>query len=397
MVDLNPAGRFKQAQQPSVAFPFTITETTGDARSLILRGRSLPYRGVNYGAELRVEAKYFPGNPVAQAQVLGSMWLPTTLRGMWKDRFLVNEDSSVTLLNFPKTGLAARPGLIFGGGNSFQSGGALPTNKAQRARVVRDAMFLLQRAGQLLRVEWGSMARFGFIKSFDADHDREEDIRWEIEFLWISDTTASPKVKERPGIDPPGLLARILAALAAAIANLQTILAGILGRVLAVSQLITKIGSLMTGLVDILTGFVNLAFVPAQMFGVLKQQLTGIILSITDLLSTIRSVPAAYGAIKAGGSPAEINTAELAALAIAFNASVLGVEMADQRDALTELESPTLLGVLTAQENTTLRDVSTSFYGTPDNWTIIAEFNGFVSSIVTRGTLIYVPALDEVQ
>lgn len=397
MVFVNPAALKKLRQAPAVAFPFTISETTGNPpKTLILRGRSLPYRGANWGAELRVDVKYFPGNPVAQSQVLGPMWTPTTIRGMWKDVFLFEDENAVRLLNFPEIGTPGVPGT-FNGGKSFQSGGSIGSDRARRARVVRDAMFLLQRSGQLLKVEWGSISRFGFIKSMDFDHDREEDIRWEMEFTWIADTEAAPIVKSRPGLDSAGLLARILAALAAAIAAMSALLIEILGAVLAISQKIAKIGSLVAGLVDLLAGFVSLVFVPAQLFGVLKQQLTGIVLAIKDLLDTLRAVPAAYGAALAGGIPTEINASSAATLAIAFNASVLGVELADQRDTLTELETPDLLGIVTVQEGTTLRDISTQFYGTPDNWTIIADFNGLSSSIVERGTIIYVPALDQTQ
>ncbi len=399
MVEVNPAALLKLNQPPAVAFPFIISETTGDLRQLILRGRSLPYRGVSWGADLRTEIKYFPGNPVAQAQVLGPTWGPTTMRGMWKDSFLTNDDSSVKLIGFPDIGTAGRPSTPFVGGKSFQSGGSVPgkIGSAMRARTVRDAFYLLLRAGQLLRVEWGSLVRFGFMKSFEPDHDREEDIRWEITFAWTSDTSAATKFKKQSQFNAQGLLARILAAIAAALDALNGLLALISGATTLISQRITRVGSLVSGLLDILTGFVSLAFVPAEMLGVLRQQLTGVILAAKDLADTARSVPASYGAAKVGASPAEINIAEESALFIAFNAAALGLEMVNQREELIELETPDLLGILSAKENTTLRDISTDFYGTPTNWTAIAEFNGLSSSIVPRGTILYIPTLDRVK
>lgn len=393
MVQLNPQTLAKLNQPPSQAFPIYISEQSGDARTIILRGRSLPYRGVTWGAEQRVEVKYFPGSPVGQAQVLGPTWSPTTMSGTWKDAFLFDDANAPTLLGFPDIAGPGRPGTRQFGGKSFISGGGVPGNEgeARRARVVRDAFFSLQRAGQLLRVEWGSIVRFGFIKRFDPKHDREEDIGWEIEFQWIGDTFAARRPLPKPKINAPGLLALILSAIQSFLDAINTALALLYGAVQLVTQRINKITSLITGFIDAINGLIGLVFVPAEMFGVLKQQLTSIILAVQDLIDTINRIPQAYSALKEGGNPTDVNLATAAAQAIAFNARTLGVDAAEQRDQLTELESPDLLGVVTAPEDTTLIDIATNYYGGPDDWTIIADFNGFSSSFVERGTLVYVP------
>jgi hypothetical protein len=396
MVLLNPQTLKALNRAPAQAFPFTIAETTGDARVLTLRGRSLPYRGVSWGQEQRVEIKYFPGNPVAQAQVLGPTWTDTTIRGMWKDTFLYNDDSKATLVNFPAIASAGRPNstdFADVGGRSFASGGSVPglVGEARRARTVRDAMFMMQRAGQLLRVEWGSMVRFGFIADFQADHDREEDIRWEVTFKWIGDTVATPSVLKKPRLDVPGLLARLLALVQAFLNQVNAVLALIYGAVQLVTQRIRKIGSLITGFLEALNRMASLVFVPAEMFGVLKQQLTSIILAVRDLRATLARIPQAYSAAKSGATASEQNAAVEASQAISFNARKLGVEAAETREQLREAEESDILGVVQVRENITLRDIATDFYGAPDDWTIIADFNGLSSSIVQRGTTVHVP------
>lgn len=397
VLPVNPQALAKLDTVPSQAFPLFIQETSGDGRTLVLRGRSLPYRGVSWPSELRVNIKYFPGNPTGQAQVLGPSWLPTEMNGMWKDSFLFNDDSRVTLLGFPNVGSAGRPGSTQFGGKSFQSGGSIPGNigEARRARTVRDAFYILQRAGQLLRVEWGSLVRYGFLREFDPNHDREEDIRWSAKFEWIGDTAAAPKLRLLPKFDAPGLLAAILAAVQAFLNAINAALAQIFGAVQLITQRITKIGSLIAGFIEALNSLISLVFVPAEMFGVLKQQLTGIILAVKDLLDTIRSIPAAYGAQKEGGSPTDVNLAAAAAQAIAFNAAKLGVEAATTRDQLGDLASPDLLGTFTSPDEVTLRDVATQFYGAPDNWTRIADFNGLAGSVVPRGTVLRIPRLTQ--
>jgi hypothetical protein len=399
VLPVNPQALEKLNRAPAQAFPLVIQELTGDARVVTLRGRSLPYRGIGWGSELRVETKYFPGQPVAQAQVLGPKWTDTTMTGMWKDAFLFDDSSYVTLLGFPRVGSAGRPGSADRGGKSFQSGGAIPggPGEARRARTVRDAIWLIQRSGQLLRVEWGSVVRFGFIASFDAEHDREEDIRWEITFKWIGDTDAAPKPIVRPKFDAPGLLARLISAIQAFLNEMNAALAQLFGAVQLVTQRITRIGTLLSDLIGTLSSVVSLLLLPAEIIGVIKQQITSIVLAVRDLLAALRSTPAAYAALRDGGNPNDANLASEAAAAIAFNAARLGVDVEATRDELEGLESPDIIGTFTAPEDVTLRDVSTQFYGTPENWTLIADFNNIAGSIAPRGTVLRIPSLETGQ
>ena len=66
-----------------------IEQAETNLRGIVLRGRSLPFEGVAWGTELNVDINYFPGNPVAIAQVVGSQWTDTTINGRWSDRFLI--------------------------------------------------------------------------------------------------------------------------------------------------------------------------------------------------------------------------------------------------------------------------------------------------------------------
>jgi len=396
---LNPLTLKNLEATPSQAFPLFIQERTGDARLIVLRGRSLPYRGVAYPSRLRVEVAYFPGQPVGQAQVLGPEWGDTPMRGAWKDVFLHDDESRVTLLGFPRIGSAGKPGSSEFGGRSFASGGSIPGNigEARRARTVRDAFYLIQRAGQLLRVEWGSVVRFGFLEEFIPTHDREEDIAWEMTWKWIGDSDAPPKARLRPKLSAPGILAALIAAVQAFLDTIQRALAQIYGAVQLVTQRITRLGSLVTDLINTLSSIVGLALVPAQVFGVLRQQLTSIVLAAKDLVAAVRSVPQGYAARKAGANDNESNLAIAAAAAIAFNARRLGVEAFNARRQIDELSLPEVIGVVAVAEGVTLRDIAREYYGNPGAWTTIADFNGLPASIVPAGTLVRVPNLATAQ
>jgi len=403
MLQVPPKALEKLERRPSLAYPITIAEQSGQGRAIVLRGRSLPYRGVGWGQEQRVEIKYFPGNPVGQAQVMGPRWTTTEMNGMWKDAFLYNEDSWAKLINFPKIAQGiqvydeeGKPAQVQFGGNSFDSGGAItggPAGKARRARVLRDAMYMIQRAGQLLKVEWGSIVRYGFIKNYTPTHDTEEDIAWSLEFDWIGDTASTPKTIPKPEINTPGLLAQILAAVQEFIDKANAEFAKIYGAVLEATQLIKKLASLANGLINTLGQFFKLVFAPAEVLGTIKEQLASIKGTALALKDQLQRLPQGYQASKAGATTGEQNEAIAAAQAIAFSARKLGVDAAITLGQIEELASPELLGVLTAQQNTTLKDISTDYYGSPTEWPTIAKYNNFASMIVPRGTVVLIPKL----
>lgn len=377
---------------PGAAFPLSIQEHTGLKRQVTLRGQSLPFRKVAFPKELRATIKYFPGERVGQAQVLGPTWGPTTIEGHWADCKLDRPGNGALLINFPPIGQAGKPGSGVLGGKSFASAGVPGLlSTAQRARVLRDAFFALQDGGQLLKVEWGSIVRYGFMTSFTPTHDSEEDIFWEAEFEWIGDSPAPQRPKLKLDLGVNKLLATLLAAAQAFIDQANRYLALAYGKVAFVEQRIKKVFNIVVQIMDSLTNAVNLAFVPLNTLALLKQQFTACILAARDLLATLRAVPAAYRSLRDGNDPRETVLAEEFAAAIAYNAAQLGLEMADGKARIAELEQPDLVGVYTAGANETLRDISIKSYGTPDEWQTLADYNGIRGSVAPAGATIRVP------
>lgn len=393
---------------------FTVAEQTPPNRAIVLRGRSLPHRPVSWGGDNRVSVKYFPGNPVATAQVIGPTYTPTVLRGRWSDAFLYQgpapqslalrtlgfqgggTESAATLRNFPALSAATVPPAVSGqvvqGGNTFVSGGGIPgsTGLAQRARVLRDAFDLLRRSGQLLKVQWGSVVRFGFLVRTNWEHDREEDIRWEMEFSWIGDTDAPPVVLRPPRLSPLGLL-RLLQGLLDAITALLSLFAFVAQTYFQrVLSRITSLASSVVAFLESLRKFASFALLPAQALGSIRQQLTRIKLAARDLLSDLRRIPAAYGGQKRGSQLDADASADFAA-AIIFAVAKLGGAASEAAQQVGDLENSDVLGVHVMVEGTTLRDVATQFYGTPDGWPRIAEYNGLPGSLAPTGAVLRIP------
>jgi hypothetical protein len=377
-----------------MSFPFIIEQVEAPRRAIILQGRSLPYRNVAWGGTQRLDVSWFPGNPVAVVQVIGPTEKPTSITGMWKDIFLLDPENSAQLANFPGLSPTVAAGGFERGGNTFLSAGSIPDQRAFRARIIRDAIRLLRREGGLVKVEWGSIARFGFISETNFPHLREEDIEYEIQFTWVGDTAAQP-IPTQPDLDALGLLKKLLALLDEVI---NTLLGAAFAQelfVLRVTQFIARISSAVTtvlaALEDIAEG--RLGAGPALILTI-KANLQAIVLEARALFESLDSnLPSAAVLAADTGEADQVSlNAELESN-LRLQVALLAAEAARDQARIDENLTIELLDTFIAQANVTLRDVATRFYGAPDNWPAIAAFNGFSGSIVGRGTEVRVPRL----
>lgn len=374
--------------------PLLIQERFGSRRGIELRGRSLPYRGVTWGREQQLSQTWYPGNPVAETQVIGPRFPDITMTGTWKDINLFLDDNAPKLINFPRISNAALPTSTDVGGTTFISGQSIENQRARRARVLRDAFDRIVASGILLRIEWGSLVRFGFLKAAQFPHEREEDIRWELTFSIIGNTDAQPKPQPRE-VDMISAFRRAIELLERLIRRMQGAFARItfFGRgpnLLRLTQGIVRMGALITEMLKTLGLFANLIFVPANILGTIIQTLRSIQLEAQLITLEFRSRGAAIAAAF-GGNPADVASANAAQQEIRLAAIQAAAEAASSRADIERLLSSSLKGIHVARAGETLRDVSRLFYDTESNWRIIASFNGFEGSLLAVGTVIRVP------
>jgi hypothetical protein len=126
----------------------------GDLGKILLEGDALPFKGMEFPTEQRLSTKYYPGNPVATQQVGGPIKPPSTWMGHWMD---------VTL----------------------GEGGA--------RQLVLQFEYLCER-GISVEVRWGgrqlangedpAVVRRGLIKKFTPKYQRAQDIEWTCEWEW---------------------------------------------------------------------------------------------------------------------------------------------------------------------------------------------------------------------
>lgn len=373
-----------------MSFPFIVREIDLPGRTIVLQGRSLPYRGVAWGGTQELDVNWFPGNPVASVQVIGPREKPTTILGKWKDVFLLNPQNRGVLANFPPLSKAAKADSNERGGNTFKSSGSVPAQFAERARALRDAFRLFRKSGGMVKVEWGSIVRFGFVSETDFTHDREEDIDFEIIFTFVGDSPSQPKPL-LPEIELLSLLKALLALLDEIINTLLSAVFAAQQWLTRVNQFITKIGSFITELLDVISKLGDFAFAPAAVLGNLRRQLTAIKLAARDLFADLDAQTSAAVEAAFIGNPVDVALNNLLQQRLRATVQALAAEAARQANLISQANSPALLGTITMPGGTTLRDVARRFFGNPDDWRVIAEFNGFGGSVIPRGTIVRVP------
>lgn len=374
-----------------MAFPFIVRQRDMPARTIVLQGRSLPYRGVAWGGRQAIDLNWMPGNPVASSQIIGGQLKPTSIIGKWKDVFLASEQNRGILANFPKLQSVARPDADVRGGNVFSAAGSVPAQYAERAIALREAFEMLREESVLLKVEWGTLVRYGHITDTNFPHDREEDIDYEIEFSWLGKTDSQPKPKLKAP-DLLSLLKKILALLDEVINALLIVVFEAQMFLTKITQGINKLGSFVTELLGALEKISSFVFAPADILGTIKSNLVAIQLAALDLFRTMQEGSASLEA-SATGNPLAVSRAQTWEQTLRDRIQRLASEAARQEAQVEELLVPELLGVIAMPAGKTLRDVSIENFGTPDNWRAIADFNGFGGSLVPRGTVVRIPSV----
>lgn len=349
-----PIGFTNGANVPIPEVPgIQITETNGARRTLRLRGRALPGQSFPSGRSQRTKLTWYPGSSVATSQLLGPELGPTKISGTWSDRFLIGQVDQ-------------------------QGFGELNTAEALVA-AFEDICI----SGSDLRVQWGPVTRFGILKTFDPDWIRVQDCRWEAEFEWHGAEAGNPRAQATARTSTAALRRALVALDDEFVQDPPTVLP-----------------SYQSDVSAILDGARNGV---ADLFGAVKD----VQARLTYPISVVRAAASLADSVRtqAGDLVANLsNTVYTAKTTLDTVVNVLDIEswsrttalrakqevkaaLAISDDLAKRAEPGTVLVVVVAQD-TTLRQLSTRYYGDPDAWQSIADVNGLVGSVVPAGTAI---------
>lgn len=325
-----------------------------------LTGRALPYRPIIFTGKQRVKTTWYAGNPNATQQVMGPTEEPTTINGVWKDRFLGNG----------------------------------------QARELANLFDNIRRSGAQIEMTWGAgvlagdvfghqFMRVGVISMVEFTLDRPQDVAWKVTFDWANrGERVSPPILSVGVENPREGLNQIISKLGAMTDTVLNFSSDAYTRVVGVDQEITDaVAQVGNRIIDV---------------GVAIDNATAIGSSLTNVPRTIieRGIAVSLEAVQVGRNMRQASE-DIEALAYAVQdqaEELLGFkthQIAIQQSSSEEQETaanvaagltgqlfPEVIAEVRPPVGTDLRDLAQTHYGDPDLWYIIAVYNGIIGSRV---------------
>lgn len=369
---------------------FVVEEVSGEQRRMSLGGRALPYRPIRFSGRQRIVKTWYPGNPVATVQVLGADEGDTTIRGMWKNRFL----GFVTF----EGSLVAKPDAAV----SFVG------IRLETATEVVEAVDDIRRKGSLLRISWGPEVRYGFIEEFSKEWDREQDVAWEIKFSWISIGDPNSQYSLPSSTNYSDLTAELIARRAElADAQDSSFLSQLAQVTDKINSNISKVNTAIDDAINSVNGTAQTILGPVDAARRLGHIYSRTIEEVNNLLDSLNNrITWGFSSSQPGdfGQPSGLPDVETLPLGKRIQADIFQrslrlaarktqAEAANQAATVAKQVEPDLVAVFVARQAMDLRQVSTRFYKTPNEWARLALFNGIKGSALTAGQVVFVPSL----
>lgn len=386
------------------ASPFIIRELTGDKRTFRFTGRGLPYRPFTLSGDQRADVTWYAGSPEATIQMLGAKENPTTINGMWKDRFLrqVADMSAAEQLAAGFTSDTQRPA-----GQQGEPGAQIDGQPVNNVRELAEEIDDVRRKGQLVEVTWVNQLRRGMLKSFRQSWHTAQDLEWEIQFEWINQGV---QLADIPIQDRSVDLSDVSVEVENQLAELDKISDGSIPLDLNASTAGQAVGNAAD--IGQLLSPINSGI--DQLHQALEQLQDTIVVNTQDFLSSINTAQRVIGIL---AFMKDIGDSTANAIDRRLDAAILNVQdlfgtKLDQRNTLSKQKraarrissvaairkeqmekqvNPELVKAFTAREDQDLRDVAMEHYGIADEWRSLMRFNNLATSRLRANQLIFVP------
>ena len=365
---------------------FTVRELTGSRRTVQLLGRALPQGPYELKGKFRVQTTWLPGYSEATQTKLGSSEDPTTVQGVWKDKYLA---STVDVFEGQLLGTVAQaPAQL--DGDALESVDAL-------CLLMDD----IRRQGQDVEVTWGTLARVGTLEEFTQRWRNVHDVEWSMTFQWRSQAERPPNPVfglESSVSDTATTLAQRMAALLAAVQTsltiVQTYVDLVQGAVTALAATVSAYQNLVGALDEAVTDPGDSTRRALGLCTALIEQAnTLLVLTVADppraiLLAATNPVDPLFPA------PGQILRAVAYQQALHDGAQEIRDTAAFQRAVLQDKLRANLISEYVVRGGDNLRTISQQFYDTPDGWRRIAQFNNLASSDLLSGQRLLIPRAD---
>ena len=347
--------------------------TFSGPRAIVLRGRALPNSPLEISGEQRRKTTYYPGNPQATIQVLGTTFGTTTISGVWKYRFIGDPTYEAYELN----------GF---GDLSFNAAIASSEGAASRTpQQLVEAFEKLRDEGKTVLVEWNDQQRRGIISSFTARWQRSQDVEWTCEFEWFAAGPDRPRAQNLALPDEP-------------VVTWSSLLDDILA--LEPRFLFPDVVAIVTERIDRVRQGVSTVFdfvrfnntqVRSPLFALqaINTANFDIRVNAEEVMSRVLDRP--YTESSPRDDVIGVLAVEQYNRTVGQRSGELRAAALNAGKSINEQNAPGALQVVVVPQDTTLRKLSQVYYGTADDWQLIADINFLNESQVEAGTTLIIP------
>ena len=367
------------ASPAPLAATFRIAELTGDQRVIILQDRGKPYRGLGFKGKQRANVTWLPGAGVGTSTVLGPTEEPTSVHGMWKDKYFgaMTVDSS------------APPCMLLNN---------------QAILSVKDAVAFtdsFRRLGQLVRVTWAHIIRVGFLTEFEHTWDNEHDVTWNMEFTWVSQGDDPGPVVPAGGPQLADLSSTIRQQMDAFDNTFLPKNFGLSNGFLnGIQNFQHNLEDLVFKIEDTVVLLTDQVLAPVRAARGIMTTLRGIQGECEDLIGFVTGQVS--GELNGGTAVQDQSFSErLEAEAFSRDLQAWAQELRrqsiEQRANLAARVNYDLIAIHTVRANEDLRTISRLYYGSPFEWRRIMIYNDLSSMVVSQGDVLLIPSISQIS
>lgn len=327
-----------------------IEEQTGQKRKIVLRGPSMPFRGAGWETEQKIIPTWYAGNPAASVQILGKQEHESIFEGSWND-YLLGDGKTIELV-----------------------------------KLFDD----ICNSGQLLKVTWGHITRYGYLIVFSHKYDTCHDVKWSMTFFWqqrekkfVYQTQFKNYNFDQRVLDLDKLAKQIDLLLGQSPLGLKKYIESIDRNITQLQSKIQEYGNIIQQGIDELTMPIHVANHALATIGTIREQCFEISTSIHATSASAKSV---------NKNIEEIFNADTWCRAFSLNLDEINYESAKQEQNLKTIINGLNIGFIRTSEQDDLRRISIRTYERQNNWKKIADKNKLMGSKPVSGKMIYLPS-----
>lgn len=403
LIDLNAA--------PSSVPVLVIHDFTG-GRQIALGGRALPFRGsIKFISNQRIDEGEYTGFPRVNQTVLGGREGDTEMNGEWHDRYLDDPAGPSAILR-----------------STVDNGDASDIGFSRtELRTGRDLCELFEDIvyrGRPLKVLWAHLFRLGRLTSFEQDWQNLHDVKWKMTFKWIgreeqfgmpsparttlvglsqafkasySDMHAATNFDGLDGLDAgfadrvdtfTGKIKRAVAEAETTVERRVSAVSDQRDALLRATSIATYVRDQAQQLIDVMDSATYPAMLAVQQPNSLVPDGFRDTDALTDfdfgksgrLIENLTSAPPGQAVAAACQQRAAVRAARQ-----------MRHTAARQRFAAIRSLQQDALGTVILRDGKDLRDLSRDWYGNPEDWEQIRQFNGFSGVSPPAGSLVFIP------